>query len=104
MVVPDLLHGLQEHLSLLALLYRVIGHVGGKCGDNELVRELVKVVGYKLRCALVEALPVLVEYHVVCISMVLLKRKVRGVVVLNLDDVLAKLAPRLVHRDVRAML
>ncbi len=104
MVVPDLFQRLEQHLALLALLHRVLRSARRERGDDELLRELVEVLRDELGGTFVQLVAVLVQDHVVRITVVLLERQVRSVVILDFDDVSGELRPSLVHGDVRPML
>ena len=87
MVFPDLLERLEKCCSFLAFLHRVFGDIGGEGRNNVFPRKLVEILRHKLGRAFVEALAILVKDHVICVPVVLLKGKICGTVVLDLDNI-----------------
>ena len=104
MVVPDLLHGFQEHLSLLALLHGVLRDVRGEGGYDVLLRKLVQILHDELLRPSVQLVAILVQNHIIRIAVIFFEREVCGIVVLNLDDVPGELRPGFVHGHIRPVL
>ena len=104
MVIPDLRECFEHHLALLTFLYRIVGNVVWEDRDDELFRELVQILRHEVHGPFIQPVAVLVQDHIIRITMVLLERQVCCIMILNLDDVTGELRPGFVHGNVRAML